>query len=373
MPDIVYVDDEPDLAISAQQAPHFAVFRFEDLSDDEAFRAAKEASLWLFDFFLVGHPGAEGRDENGLSLFSKWRGALSRNYPPVAVVSNDLEKVLGSPLGPRARLHVQAQALGVEWLGDKRCEHVVDKLIELAEASRTLASSINSSVASEDAEAAMTIGIQRLCFELLKAPSNARWCRSVERQVDRARPPRITPPIDGVGAARLIIAWLLHQVLPYPSFLLNDTHAAVRLGLDLESFRRVMACECELSKLIGSCIYEGPLKTFDNRRWWGGGIDFVAWELSQEQSDYESAILRKAEGLRVDFLRMEQPVIVSDSDLVETNEVGEARDCVRAADESFPQGVEPAWVKLSDALEDRKLAAKVIYEDQELMDDGNSL
>lgn len=74
---------------------------------------------------------------------------------------------------------------------------------------------------------------------------------------------------------------------------------------------------------------------------------------------------------QIDFLTQNDPVIRSDADLVETDEIVEARLCVRATDEDFPADVEPAWVLISEVRDNRKLAAKVIFEDQEVLKDKN--
>jgi hypothetical protein len=68
----------------------------------------------------------------------------------------------------------------------------------------------------------------------------------------------------------------------------------------------------------------------------------------------------------------DEPVLVSDADLVETGEVAHAQECVRITDEDFPANVEPAWVRIADVRENRDLAAKVIFEDRDLVEMATS-
>lgn len=69
----------------------------------------------------------------------------------------------------------------------------------------------------------------------------------------------------------------------------------------------------------------------------------------------------------IEWLLQSEPVLLSDANLVETDEVVEARECVRVTDEDFPANVDAAWVRIEAAREDRQLEAKVVYEDRDLL------
>jgi hypothetical protein len=73
------------------------------------------------------------------------------------------------------------------------------------------------------------------------------------------------------------------------------------------------------------------------------------------------------------MLGQREPVIVSDADLVETSEIAETSDCVRAQDDDFPPDVDPAWVRIDLAREDARLAAKVVFDDRELLADPRAV
>lgn len=300
MPDIVYVDDEPDLlaktAPNADDWNRVQMFKHNE-AGEEALAAARDAYLWLFDFFFGdAGPDRSTLEENGLSLFNKWRSELKENRPIAAVVSNHLENALG-PLGPERRLHLLAQQAGVEWVGKKSAANI-NQLIKLADASKSLASSFAQ--AQRQVPNSGALGISQLCFDILRAPSKISWERSVERQVDRARPPRITPATSGKGLARLLLAWLLHHVLPYPSFLLTDTQAALRLGVTPASFRNLLKSNNALRSALDEANYNGPLADFDGPRWWRAGIDHISWDLSQAEIGYREALANAAGGARAD-------------------------------------------------------------------------
>ncbi|TCS09300.1 hypothetical protein EV281_1011181 [Rhizobium sp. BK418] len=195
------------------------------------------------------------------------------------------------------------------------------------------------------------------------------------RHIDRARPPReVSTPSDTLKA-QVVIGWLLAHVLPYPSFLLTDRQAALRLQITPDSFRKLVETVgtdgnggAHQGKLLAS-RYEGPLSRFLGPRWWRAGIDDLAWHLSQDAAGFQAALEALAGTGAIKWLEQSEPVLVSDADLIETDEIAEAKDCVRVTDEDFPAGIDPAWVRIDEARSDKKLAAKVIYEDRELLDD----
>lgn len=278
MPDIVYIDDTPNdfLSQAGAHSTRIAPFEFEkEGSNDPAFAAGQVANVWLFDFFLVAPAHSEHGDENGLSLFQKWKATIG-GRPTTVVVSSDIEKAVGEPLGPLERHHVIAQKHGVEWVGTKTKE-TLDRIIELADAADII--SKNLQITPLDSKKFGTYDPAKLCFDVLNVPRDAEWANSAMRQIDRARPPREVPIASGPIAAQSIVGWLLAHVLPYPSYLLTDRQAALRLELTPASFRTLVnALETKggnnpnQTRLIAS-KYNGPLSKFSGPRWWRAAID----------------------------------------------------------------------------------------------------
>ncbi len=375
MPDIVYIDDEPGdfLSKAGARSTRVEPFEFEEGgSNDAAFAAAKAANVWLFDFFLITPAHSELGDENGLSLFQKWK-VTNGGRPTTVVVSSDIEKAVGEPLGRLERHHVIAQKHGVEWVGTKT-EETFDRIIELADAADLIGK--NLQITPLDNKQFGTYDPRKLCFDVLNAPHDAEWANSAMRQIDRARPPREIPTASGAIAAQSIVGWLITHVLPYPSFLLTDRQAALRLELTPASFRALVdAVETKggnkpnQAKLNAS-KYNGPLSKFLGPRWWRAAIDDLAWHLSQDGAGFRPALQELSDTLAVSWLEQSEPVLISDADLVETDEIAEASDCVRVTNEDFPASIDPAWVRIEAARSDRKLAAKVIFEDRELLEAG---
>lgn len=375
MTDIVYVDDDPDDFLA--QAAYEQRKRIEKILFDKAdlargLESAATAFVWVFDFFLISSSSG-GVDENGLSLIQKWK-AMPGGRPTTVLVSNNLEKAIGEPPGPLPRRHVIAQRHGVEWIGDKsgdKAKETIRQIIELADAAATVAKTLKPFTAVEHNFGSYEA--ERLCFEVLGAPRGTDWANSAQRQIDRARPPREVPTASEGATARSIIGWLLAHVLPYASFLLTDAQSAIRLEVTPATFR-VMAKavtgkkrRAGHRKTFADCQYQGPLATFLGRRWWRAAIDDLAWQLSQDQLGFRPALEKLAGEAKIRWLDQPEPVLVADADLIETDDVADAKDCVRVTDEDFPANVDPVWVRIVSAREDKQLAAKVVYEDRDLL------
>jgi hypothetical protein len=375
MADIVYVDDDPfgfmSLLRSDEQG-RLQEFEFgESFPALEALEAAKTAKVWLFDFFLVADRQASTDDENGLSFFQKWKREAAGARPTTVLLSSQLEQAIGEPIGKIERRHAIAQRHGVEWIGEKD-ENTLRQVIELADAALLIGGSLNAIQAKTLNFG--TYNLEQLCYEVLRAPRDAEWASSAQRQIDRARPPREVPIATEAATARAIIGWLISHVLPYPSFLLTDAQAALRLQMTPAGFVSLSdyvddADGNEHRARLAACRYTGPLDRFLGRRWWRAGVDDLAWRLSEAEGGFAAGFEALMGNFAVERLDdFDEPVLVSDADLIETSEIADARDCVRVTDEDFPANVEPAWVRIADVRENRQLAAKVIFEDRDLVE-----
>ncbi|TPL49895.1 hypothetical protein [Mesorhizobium sp. B2-4-6] len=372
MTSIVYVDDDADGLLGSLSEEYQRLFRTFNPNNKEeanaAFEAAAESDLWVFDFFYSNDRTQQSalEEDNGLSLFQKWRRLKLEERPPTALVSSDLERAIGPGI-PRARAHVLAQRAGVEWVGDKT-QASAAVLVELADASSAIQKAVGALVSDDKATNADRITNEETCLRLLNLPKDSSWRSSAERHLDRARPPQLSSVSHPQAKARLLLAWLLHNVFPYPSFLITSYQSAIRLGITTASFDSLSRDETsDLGHQLRAVRYQGPFGTVGADRWWRAGIDDIVWNFSQSKIGYAEALRVAAGGVPIRLLEIDDPVIVSDVDLVETTEIASARDCVRAQDEHFPSDVPPAWVKLVDAREHAELGEKVIFEDRELL------
>jgi hypothetical protein len=366
MTSIVYVDDSADdLLHLLPEAQRHAFTTFNpkgDAGEAVVITPPAESDLWVFDYFYSEDRSANTAvsEENGLSTFQKWRRVRLEDRPPTALVSSDLESAIG-PDVPRSLAHILAQRAGVEWVGNKN-EETAKFVVALAEASEAVQS-------AQGPEKGQKLSNEEFCLRLLAAPTGVAWRNSAERQVDRARPPHLVAAAPR-PRARLLLGWLLNGVLPYPSFLIRLPHAAARLGITPQSLQHLMAepTKSELGQSLAATLYNGPLNGSYPVRFWRAGIDDVVWQLSQNNAVYEAGLREAANGIPFEMLNVEDPVVVSDPDLIETDKIASASMCVRAQDEHFPPDVPPAWVSIQDARDHDDLMDKVIFEDRGLVE-----
>src|SRR5204863_143836 len=79
---------------------------------------------------------------------------------------------------------------------------------------------------------------QRFVSRLLATPPQQPWGSRAAADVETCHPPIHEWAASTHGMA--LLRWLLHQVLPYPSFLWEDRYLAARLCVKVESLRQAL-------------------------------------------------------------------------------------------------------------------------------------
>ena len=349
---ILYVEDgESALPISVRdQAVQISPHQIAEHID-----AAETALLWVFDFYYEEDQGVTGVfDENGLSELSKLREGISGPRPFTVVLSGHLERMLKERgVAPIPRRHTQATALGVDWLAEKNdaeeeavIERIAASLIETSEKLKSRSS----------------------LSDLLRIPEKS-WAAIAERHIRTARPPSLQKDNSNSGDAlqsdairsicRDAVTWALHVLFPYPGVLISDAQAAALLEVKLVGFRRWVSDTGK--ELVDECEYKGILSGHLGRRWWRAGIEDLLWQINDDASFDKGRI---AKGLSSDdFTNVSSPVVCHNEELVETEEIVSAEDCVRLAGFDFPSHVDPVWVKQELVLNNRRLTDLVVYDD----------
>jgi hypothetical protein len=374
--DILYVDDDPGpllgRAEKAGQAGRFDIYdvpRLETLT-----RASLQTSTaWVLDFYndedSVDTDTFAATKETGLSLFQRLRLLAGETRPPAILISNHLERALGRAVIP-GRRHRLAEDVGVEWVAEKAADHT-DTLAEILQ----ISDATGAFVAAREklANADPPSYVETLASTLLALPSDAQWASLALNDLDDWRPPTWVEQdtagekdgeARGDANARPFVAWIIRQVLPYPSFVISVAHVAARLKVSTESLRKVLESENGLSRKLGERRYAGVMSGFGGGQWWAAGVDALVFDLPRAKEERQAALTEMAGPGILDFLDIADPVVVSDADLVETDQIASADDCVRASDEHAPSHAPPAWVLAEAARKDRALARRVWLEDQ---------
>jgi hypothetical protein len=116
------------------------------------------------------------------------------------------------------------------------------------------------------------------------------WRDDARRDVLACRPPLHELSARSHGLA--LIRWLLHRILPYPCFLLDDLQLRARLRVDaLDGGNGVSG---QLLEQIDPYSYNGTLTGFGGPRWWSAGIEEWLFNTTEGQSGNPQAVAEAA-------------------------------------------------------------------------------
>lgn len=300
---------------------------------------------------------------NGLALASVLRSherAIDGCPTAFLLRSAHLED-LSPEFPPDSRLHVIARQNNLEWVFSKLgpVDEQMLQIICLAEAVETLPENWPHG----DANA-----LKDLLKKWLGVPSDESWTDLAWQDIEHCHPPvhELTNRKHGMRLVR----WILHQVLPYPCFLLTSKRLAVRLKVTHESLQD--ALRQGLTEQLTTSRYCGALQEFDGEvRWWGRGIESILWDLTEGQS-FDSRItlaaLNRHCGDQLQPLPMCHPVLCLDKEYRFRKEPCELVHAVRVQPDDWPAFAEQAWAALADANADERLSSIVVASDREKLE-----
>ncbi|WP_454113006.1 hypothetical protein [Microbacterium maritypicum] len=186
---------------------------------------------------------------------------------------------------------------------------------------------------------------------------NQHWTDTARAQIEDCRPPALALAQNTTG--RSLVRWLAHRVLPYPTFLLDRSHAANLLGISLDAFDTLSTTDYFTT--YGSA-YTGPLHEFLGRRWWRAGLQQLLADQDRFQWDTagdRASALREASGLDLEALTSQMPVVAYDADGHVTSIDADPNVSVRLQADGWPVFADDPWALVELAAEDPALRGLV--------------
>jgi hypothetical protein len=194
------------------------------------------------------------------------------------------------------------------------------------------------------------------------------WHEDARREVLDCRPPLHELSERSHGLA--LLRWLLHRILPYPCFLLDDRQLCARLRV--EAIEGGESTDLPLLEALEPYRYAGTLAGFDGRRWWRAGVEDWIFNATNGQSGNPRAVaalaLRHGAATARPWLR---PVLVINGDLVRSPDFAEVEQTVRVRPDDWPVYADDAYALRAEASEDQGLRALVEPPDRPLLDRGS--
>jgi CheY-like chemotaxis protein len=374
---VLLIDDQPEEA----RALETALQRYGDAAVYEPSEITAEAlqgnDVVLVDYDLSQWDVSARETEpscspaDGLALAAVLRSRVMPDYRkarPVAFAlhSSQLHRI-GGNLDQEVREHAIARVHNLEWVFDKRPR---DDMPPLAERVREFAAAVRSlpdDWPSEPADARDALA------GLLAWSPDLPGAELALAHVMRSYPPlhELSVATDGLTCLR----WLAHRILPYPCFLYDALHVAVRLRLDPGEVARAADDVCDgLGQALAERRYRGALSELVGRRWWRAGIDEWLWSLSGNtplDADELHSALERVAGRELQPLALAGPVVVLDERYRPLSRPAAIEEAVRIRPDDWPPFADDAWTTLELAAAHPRLRDQVVPDDRDLLDDGN--
>jgi hypothetical protein len=366
LPVVLTIDDE------AQSATELDLQDTADVlarSPDEVTAAdLKKANVVLIDYRIDRWPGREETDSislqpgNGVALAAVLRSQAEEHFDDqrraFAIHSGKLNELSGGP-PPVDREHAIARTLNLEWVFSKRQNQQGPKFdVQVA----ALATAVKALPKNWPANPER---VQRAVEKLLGTPTRQPWGGRAAADVESCH-----PPIHAWAAATngmAFLRWLLHEILPYPSFLWDDRYLAARLYATVESLRNVMKSDIKARRALEPSHYKGVLNDFLGSRWWRASVEHKLWQWT-DGDPFNAGIVREAVHTHVSTslvpLAINRPVVCVDTQSFRpTDDVIDLVNAVEIKPDDWPAYAEQAWVSVENT-KDEGIAALVVSQDR---------
>lgn len=367
LPKIVFIDDQDgEVRPLAGAIAQLGSSKTRVISPGELTEMDLEwADLLLVDFGLGNWPGRDAvtelarRPPDGLAVAAILRRHVERmplkRMPPTAIAMlTGQYPELVKPLGRDVPHHIAARLNGLEWAFDKSEGRLRERIASLAVSVRSLPQRWTPNMA----ELLAMLGIKGKFST-----------RAIEDSVRECHPPIANLSTWNHGL--IVLRWLLHRVLPYPTCVYSTEYLAARLGVRAESLKRhTERPTSKLRRWLEPAKYRGVLMEFDGPRWWRAEVERLVWTATQRQGKKTTSlhgVMRRLGGKSLELLEPDRHhVVCVDHLLRPSTEIKPLEDCVRIQPDDWPLFADAAWVSQVTARDDPKIASIIVGVDRTL-------
>lgn len=301
--------------------------------------------------------------QDGLALAAVIRSHLwpMRRPTAIALFSGELNRLSPGAVAPE---HVIARTYGLEWAFAKR---PADRSISLVQRIQSLADAVRA-LPTEWRQEAAEQQIADDVLSLLKVPDDE-WRAVAWEDIEKCHPPlhELYKWTDGLAFLR----WFAHRILPYPCFLVDVHHLAVRLSVSVEWLHQQLATG-KLREALSRYEYSGVLADFMSTRWWSAGVDGFIWQGTRSSGRSRQAVHQ----LLGQIVEQDPPIsqfsvpVVTIDDQHRSMGVSDASRCVRLQPDDWPPYARQAWADVAVVRDNAALAAIVVEADRDKLDEA---
>lgn len=366
-PVLLFVDDEPDelsaqkLDLEGKKMAKVIVRHPRDVEEGDLIKA----DLALIDYQLDAWPERDGIQQisleptDGLALASILRRRLIKKgkaSPTAFALHTGHFGAVAAPLPNENRHHAMARLINLEWVFKKETKW--DQIAELGTAVQLLPRSwVKDNYAEAMPQLTKMLGINS------RHPLQDQLIEDIEKCL---------PPIHEISEwshGLSVLRWLLHRILPYPTFLWDRYYLAARLRIQPDHLESVFGDGGSLRKKFSSCEYKGVLSKFSGVRWWKSLIEEFLWKETGGKSADPDEVFALTTKFSKDLVSRsspkDYPIVCLDEKYHPVSQFHSSKEAVRIKPDDWPAYASQAWTSISLANDSPKLKALVIQEDKE--------
>ncbi|MBI4356302.1 MAG: hypothetical protein HY559_00240 [Gammaproteobacteria bacterium] len=189
-------------------------------------------------------------------------------------------------------------------------------------------------------------------------------------EIERFSPPQTELIKERKGRGKILIKWMLHQIIPYDGLLFSGALGSVRVGLKPGELDKI-----EEEGFLNQCAYQGAFRDLMGKRYWYHRLINFANSLCDKHNfslyeeggfakslNREYKITLKSQGF-IDGLRPDQVDFFLPKKAILTTKA------VRLQMGNRPSYSEPAWASL-DSFADKYFIDDVFEADKHLLEDA---
>jgi hypothetical protein len=165
--------------------------------------------------------------------------------------------------------------------------------------------------------------------------------------------------------AQIEQSWFMQRILPFPTFLVDDAHAASYLGVHVDAIEQLR--DGPLKSAFAEAEYDGQLAAFAGRRWWRAAINDLQARAGGGNALSVAAGLEQMHGAELPTLDLNSPVFTLDRQYRVDAAPIEAAKAVRLQPDEWPPYADDPWVAV-DTLDDEPDLRKLVVLDDRLDD-----
>lgn len=305
------------------------------------------ADLILMDYSLDEWPERDRTEQlslrpmNGLALSALLREhadkelAKTGSYTTFALHTGRIEEVSSRLQTSSMTVHTISRLNNIEWIFDKSDSSRFAEAAQLADTTKTISHFWQENPCPS---------IEVTFASLLNAPKT-QWRNRAYNDVLLCQIPIHTASSKSNGI--LLLRWLLHTILPYPTFLLEKHWVAANLGISISTLEMVLGKESPLASKLQECLYTGVLARFLGKRWWRSGLEQFTWELKKDSDGTLEEFHKKLEGLaemELESLNCNAPVVCLNKSLEPNGTLIEIEKALRIIPDAWPLFADNAYI-----------------------------